>query len=246
MEESDESLSDTSSYGGAKQEEEEQTEDSGSQSEAQSEAESEISGLSERESEMGSDGLASDPDGSGLSEGAVSIASVESDQEEGSEKEEGAEKDLEMKDVKPTKKRATASSGAVRTVASQIDYSLPPISDINEIFEDMVERIQEELEKVAETLAGQKIRVATVCSGTEAPLLAFSQISRALAKLTGGSSQLIMDHVFSCEIVPFKQAFIERNFAPKLLFRDLEDLGNDYAITAYAGEALVPGDLDML
>ena len=28
------------------------------------------------------------------------------------------------------------------------------------------------------------------------------------------------EHVFSCEIEPFKQAYIERNFQPPILFRD--------------------------
>lgn len=35
---------------------------------------------------------------------------------------------------------------------------------------------------------------------------------------------LEFDHVFSAEIVPFKQAFIELNFAPKLLFRDIIEM----------------------
>lgn len=41
--------------------------------------------------------------------------------------------------------------------------------------------------------------------------------------------RLRISHVFSCEIVPFKQAYIERNFAPPLLFRDLLELSGDKA-----------------
>ena len=37
---------------------------------------------------------------------------------------------------------------------------------------------------------------------------------------------LQVEHVFSCEIEPFKQGYIERNFAPPILFRDIRELGN--------------------
>ena len=33
--------------------------------------------------------------------------------------------------------------------------------------------------------------------------------------------EIEIDHVFSCEIEPYKQAYIERNFLPPLLFRDI-------------------------
>ena len=39
--------------------------------------------------------------------------------------------------------------------------------------------------------------------------------------------------VFSCEIEEYKQAYIERNFAPPLLFRDAEQLQFATADTAY-------------
>ena len=42
------------------------------------------------------------------------------------------------------------------------------------------------------------------CSGTESPLLALEQISRALKTLSG--EKLQVEHIFSCEIVPIKQA----------------------------------------
>lgn len=41
--------------------------------------------------------------------------------------------------------------------------------------------------------------------------------------------QLRISHAFSCEIVPFKQSYIERNFRPPLLFRDITELGGDKA-----------------
>lgn len=42
--------------------------------------------------------------------------------------------------------------------------------------------------------------------------------------------KLEFEHVFSAEIVPFKQAYIERNFDVPIIFRDIRELfGNDKA-----------------
>ena len=94
------------------------------------------------------------------------------------------------------------------------------------MFEDLVTRIPDLLEVVSH-LNGRKLRVATMCSGTESPLLALEQVSRALKKLHGVSFEV--EHVFSCEIVPWKQAYIERNFHPPVLFRDVCELHEDAA-----------------
>lgn len=37
---------------------------------------------------------------------------------------------------------------------------------------------------------------------------------------------LQVKHEFSAEIVPFKQAYIERNFKPNILFRDIRELSD--------------------
>lgn len=47
-------------------------------------------------------------------------------------------------------------------------------------------------------------------------------ISTAYKELTG--KELKVDHLFSAEIEPFKQAYIERNFSPPRLFRDVTTL----------------------
>lgn len=106
------------------------------------------------------------------------------------------------------------------------DSSFPPISDIPAIFADIVKRIPD-IAEVAKRIEGRKLRIATMCSGTESPLLAFGLIQKAVQEQY--KVDLEMEHVFSCEIVPFKQAYIERNFSPPLLFRDVCELGNDYA-----------------
>ena len=84
-----------------------------------------------------------------------------------------------------------------------------------------------EIKDVAEHLKGRKMRVATMCSGTESPLLALNLIQRYI--LEHFDVTLDYEHVFSCEIEPFKQAYIERNFHPRLLFRDVTELGGTHA-----------------
>jgi hypothetical protein len=80
-------------------------------------------------------------------------------------------------------------------------------------------------------------------SGTESPLLALNLIAKAIKAQHGQT--LAFDHVFSCEIEPFKQAYIERNFAPPILFRDVTELGKKKAHTAYGSLVEVPGNVDV-
>ncbi|PFH51813.1 hypothetical protein AMATHDRAFT_141817 [Amanita thiersii Skay4041] len=121
--------------------------------------------------------------------------------------------------------------------------SLPPINDITAIFHDIVHRIPQIVD-VAQRVAGRKLRIATMCSGTESPLLALDLICKAIYEQH--DIHLDIEHVFSCEIEPFKQAYIERNFHPPILFRDVCELGDPEAHTAYGALAPVPGDVDML
>jgi hypothetical protein len=103
---------------------------------------------------------------------------------------------------------------------------LPPIHEIPVIFDDLVSRIPE-IKDVAGHVAGRKLRVATMCSGTESPLLALELIQKSVLEQHG--INLDIEHVFSCEIEPFKQAYIERNFHPPILFRDVCELGDGEA-----------------
>jgi hypothetical protein len=115
--------------------------------------------------------------------------------------------------------------------------------------------------KLVEKLNGRKLRVATMCSyvqpvlhsspilikfpcsGTESPLLALNMIAKAIKEQH--DLTLSFDHVFSCEIEPFKQAYIERNFSPPILFRDVTELGRKKAHTAYGSLVAVPGNVDV-
>lgn len=104
--------------------------------------------------------------------------------------------------------------------------SLPPIHDISQIFSDLLLHTPQ-IKPVAEYLQGRNMRVATMCSGTESPLLALELIRRSI--LEHYEVEMKFEHVFSCEIEPFKQAYIERNFRPPILFRDVCELGDDQA-----------------
>ncbi|CAG7963452.1 unnamed protein product [Penicillium olsonii] len=120
-------------------------------------------------------------------------------------------------------------------------YDLPPLHSLEEIFAHMARKaLGLGLEHVLSQLGNRPLRVATMCSGTEAPLLALEMIQ------TGMDLQLRVSHAFSCEIVPLKQSYIERNFRPPILFRDITELGGDKGRTAYGSSEVIPGDLDVL
>jgi hypothetical protein len=60
-----------------------------------------------------------------------------------------------------------------------IAWSEPPMSTLEEIFEHLAQKAVElGLEQVLLHLNGRPLRVATVCSGTESPLLALEMIQK--------------------------------------------------------------------
>lgn len=144
-------------------------------------------------------------------------------------KDEDADADADEEDVDTDDddEPSRGKSGKSRASALAPDASdLPPIHSISAMFADLVSRIPK-IKGVVEHVAGRKLRVATMCSGTESPLLALDLIRRSILDQHGLNFEF--EHVFSCEIEPFKQAYIERNFHPPLLFRDVCELGGDQA-----------------
>ncbi|KAK2054122.1 SNF2 super family protein [Colletotrichum caudatum] len=103
-------------------------------------------------------------------------------------------------------------------------------------------------DKVAEE-GGVAFRIATMCSGTDGPILALREFAEA-ATGCGYFGVLRYDHVFSVEIDPFKQAFIERNAPPSgPIFRNVIDVGRPGAVqamTASGAMAAIPTDIDIL
>jgi hypothetical protein len=175
----------------------------------------------------------------------------------------------------PAKKRKAAApkktiSKASSTVSSGYDKQpyaggagLPIIKEPQLMFDDMINvKLSEAkavplLRSLIEKLHNRPIRVATMCSGTESPVLALDMLQQAIRECVRDDADLNFEpasvfplqHVFSCEIEPYKQAYIERNFHPPLLFRDIRELGQDKAYTAYGGLVSVPntpGCVDIL
>jgi hypothetical protein len=167
---------------------------------------------------------------------------------------------------------ATTSTSDKRNVL-KVPYSggdgLEIISEPQAMFDDMIDtkltdngENSEVLIPLVKALKNRTLRVATMCSGTESPILALDMLQKSIRKHCSAHLSHEMDdlgidieslfqieHVFSCEIEPFKQAYIERNFHPPLLFRDIRELGDDKAHTAYGGLVDVPntpGCVDML
>ena len=103
---------------------------------------------------------------------------------------------------------------------------------------------------------GRKLRWATVCAGSECPTLWFMGFCRAMRSIAldvpidhpRASPHDVITHVFSCEIVPAKQAFICKHFLPCSLFVDLTTLGHDNSWDVLSASLQpVPGQgLDML
>ena len=132
-----------------------------------------------------------------------------------------------------------------------LDETLAPLCDIRDIFADMTTKaLDSGLREALQHLRGHSVRVATMCSGTESPILALQRIQDTLKSSWG--LDLGMQHAYSAEIEPFKQAYIERNFRPPLLFRDITEFPEaikrnvPMATTAYGGEAVIPSEIDIL
>lgn len=200
------------------------------------------------------------PDNSDESDFMVSDAGEDPESEAGDEmptdedEGEGSEDDIE--DIAVDKRRPGKSKAGEKTKHVSVPKScglkiqprqgdLPPISDLQLMFDDIISRLPD-LTSLLGKNGRRKLRVATMCSGTESPLLALGLMARSMKE--GGVGQLEIEHVFSCEIEPYKQAYvislemsqhhllmkstfryIERNFKPPILFRDVRELGEDVA-----------------
>ncbi|KAF1942479.1 hypothetical protein EJ02DRAFT_511619 [Clathrospora elynae] len=145
-------------------------------------------------------------------------------------------------------KRSKVGSASQNRAGKGIDQSLPPLKNVEDSFSDMTTNaVLLGLGKALESLEGRSFKVATMCSGTESPLLALHEISKALQKQ--GYPPVNFQHEFSAEIEVFRQAYIQRNFRPKILFRDVRDfLRKDItkATTAYGAEVEIPIGIHIL
>lgn len=87
---------------------------------------------------------------------------------------------VKVKQKRPPR-RNTGTSGHKGTRLNRgVQQQLPPISDIGEIFEDIAKKaLDRGLGKVSDYLQGRPLRVATMCSGMESPLLALQLIEQS-------------------------------------------------------------------
>ncbi|KAJ9242829.1 hypothetical protein DTO271D3_569 [Paecilomyces variotii] len=128
---------------------------------------------------------------------------------------------------------------------SGLDPTLPPIHNLKDIFDDITRRaIQLGLVDFLTYMGSRKLRVVTMCSGTESPLLALEMVGKSLKDIFGIDFKF--DHLFSAEIVVLKQAYIETNFHPPLIFRDVTQMQGSEAVTAYGALQPIPKNPDIL
>merc|ERR1712238_396236 len=186
--------------------------------------------------------------------------------------------DTTFKNTAKKRKKETDDSGLVSQLKEpyKAGEDLPILCHPQDMFDDMIlNQLCENgknvsaLEPLLKSLHGRSLKIATMCSGTESPVLALDMIYKALEDVCnkhditvesgdvncdGRSPRRVRpkircEHIFSCEIEPFKQSYIERNFQPTRLFRDIRELGNDKACTAFGSLIDVPntpGCVDIL
>ena len=61
-------------------------------------------------------------------------------------------------------------------------FDLPPVSDLRKIFKDLAEKaLKEGLQSALDAFGGRCISIATMCSGTEAPIIATRMASEGMS-----------------------------------------------------------------
>lgn len=75
---------------------------------------------------------------------------------------------------------------------NKLDLNLPPLHDLDEIYRCITQHAMDAgLLKFLDHMKGKALRVATVCSGTESPLLALEMVRKC-------KSSLPSDHLVRC------------------------------------------------
>ena len=114
----------------------------------------------------------------------------------------------------------------VITDAAQSPKSARVSVDLSSVFREQVKKAASLGQLKSDKLGAMKFNVATLCSGTDAPILACEAFQEACRVLELGNL-IEFNQLFSCEIEPFKQAYIRRNTkTPLLIFRDVVEVGN--------------------
>ncbi|KAI1425705.1 hypothetical protein F5Y12DRAFT_355805 [Xylaria sp. FL1777] len=129
-----------------------------------------------------------------------------------------------------------------------LKLDLPPITNVHQAFKDMLSKRRSEIIAVADK-KGFELRVGTICSGTEAPIFALKLIKDISQLVTNGRKFIELNHLFSVENEPFKQAYISRNAPGSIIFRDVVDFADRNATAAptiLGDHCDIPRDIDLL
>ncbi|KAF7898308.1 hypothetical protein EAF00_004754 [Botryotinia globosa] len=134
-----------------------------------------------------------------------------------------SDEDNKVKKSKGSKKRTDeGKSWNTLSFAGGTDENLPPLTTATEFLEGLLDKLLSGgFKDVIKHLNGRPLRVATACSGTEAPILFLKSFSEGLRKR---GYHFEIEHVFSCEIDPAKQAYIRRNFPGVPILRDITEV----------------------
>ncbi|KAF8853068.1 hypothetical protein BDZ45DRAFT_748912 [Acephala macrosclerotiorum] len=133
------------------------------------------------------------------------------------------------------------------------DSSLVPVDTIEKMFEKLVDLgVKQNLLEAIKNFGGAALLVATMCSGSESPMLGLQEIQRVLRWKY--SLNFHFDQAFAAEIHPAKAAFIDRLGTTPVILRDIVEFitkkeqpkGEFFATTSYGGKVLVEGRLDLL
>ncbi|RYO73980.1 hypothetical protein DL766_008388 [Monosporascus sp. MC13-8B] len=138
-------------------------------------------------------------------------------------------------------------SGDGQSEGNGLDRTKPPIVNVEEAFRDIVENVANQPLNDLVAAGGFKIRVATMCSGTDSPIFALELIKSAYAGINPTQTLLEIKHAFSVEYIPWKAAFIRRN-TDTIVFGDVRDFGGqaDTVLTALGSMEKIPSDIDVL
>mmetsp|Transcript_36589 Transcript_36589/g.88683 ORF Transcript_36589/g.88683 Transcript_36589/m.88683 type:complete len:2159 (+) Transcript_36589:2-6478(+) len=114
---------------------------------------------------------------------------------------------------------------------------------ISRLVGEQVDRIQPLLQRAlkANNHLGSEtmpLKLGTACSGTDAPALALTLVQEQL-RLRNLEQELHYEHTFSCEVEPFKQAYLARNF-DSLLYPDICKLTDKVPRDAYGQPQPIP------
>ena len=110
-----------------------------------------------------------------------------------------------------------------RSGLNQHDGHMPSDGSQTYVNRDLLELA--DLKSIADE-GGITFKIATLCSGTEAPIFALQLIQQALYSICG-RELFRFEHLLAAELNPFKQAFASRNSDSRVMYKDVRDLTID-------------------